>query len=176
MSLVLAPGTVVRGAATEFARPDRFPAGRARGAAFSGEAHATVVGVDDIWRAVLVGVGGDETDGLVEDGQQVSVKARQPGARDPVRPAGRRYSGPVQRFIGVYVADAGQYRLVMSNGLNCGPAAGDPFHEHLAGERGIDGVRAEPDGQLVLGIHQNGAGPTPDVVKFDAPPSLSVNV
>ena len=108
----MAAGAVVCGAASEFARADWFGATRAWSAALAGETHAPVVCVDDVRRAVLVGVGGDEADCLIEDGQQVSVKARQPGARDPVRPAGGRYPGPMQCFIGVYVADAGQDRLV----------------------------------------------------------------
>ena len=92
---VLAAGAVVCGAASEFARPDRFGAGRAWSAALAGETHTPVIGVDDVWGAVLVGIGGDEADGLIEDGRQVPVKACQPGARDPVRAAGGRYTGPV---------------------------------------------------------------------------------
>ena len=49
---------------------------------------------------------------------------------------------------------------------------GDPFHEHLAGERGIDGVGPESTGQFVLVIGENGAGPTAHVVEFDAPPVI----
>ena len=81
---VLAAGAVVCGAASEFARPDRTCAGRARSAPPAGETHTPVIGVDDVWGAALVGIGGDEADGLIEDGKQVPVKACQPGARDPV--------------------------------------------------------------------------------------------
>ena len=169
---VLAAGAVVCGAASEFARPDRSGAGRAWSAALAGETHTPVIGVDDVWGAALVGIGGDEADGLIEDGKQVPVKACQPGARDSVCPAGRRYTGPVQCLIGVYVADACQYRLVEEQRLDGGPPACGPFHEYLAGERGIDGVGPESAGQFVLGIGENGAGPTAHVVEFDAPPVI----
>ena len=68
---VLAAGAVICGAAAEFARPDRFGAGRARSAALAGETHTPVIGVDDVWRAVLVGIGGDEADCLMENDRVV---------------------------------------------------------------------------------------------------------
>ncbi len=69
--LVLAAGAVVCGAASEFARADWFGATRAGRAALAGETHTPVIGVDDVWRAVLVGIGGDEADCLIEDDRVV---------------------------------------------------------------------------------------------------------
>ena len=52
------------------------------------------------------------------------------------------------------------------------PPTCGPFNEHLAGERGVNGVGSEPAGQFVLGTDENGAGPTAHVVEFDAPPVI----
>ena len=69
--LVLAAGAVVCGAASEFARADWFGATRAGRAALAGETHTPVIGVDDVWGAVLVGIGGDEPDCLMENDRVV---------------------------------------------------------------------------------------------------------
>ena len=168
---VLAAGAVVCGAASEFARSDRSGAGRAWSAALAGETHTPVIGVDDVRRAALVGICDDEADCLIEDDQAGPREGVPAGSARSGAPGGRARCRTGVVPIGVYVATPASIDCSRSSGLMADLRPAIRSNEHLAGERGVDGV-GPPAGQFVLGIGENGIGPTAHVVEFDAPPVI----